>query len=113
MKTISVYRILLIPFFAVAQEPTKWQKMQSEKISAYVLDKIEMSDEDAQFFNQVNLNQLIENAKNIKSSGATSQEEKKVIYAEGRKNLKSKLSERFGKKIAQQIMNAINESRKK
>ena len=38
-------------------------KMQSEKISAYVLDKIEMSDEDAQFFNQVNLNQLIENAK--------------------------------------------------
>ena len=85
---------------------------QAEKVASFVIEKIELNEEDALFFKDVNLTQIVENANNIKESGASTQDEKKAVYAKGRANLKSKLTDRFGRKIAQQLMNAINESRK-
>jgi hypothetical protein len=85
---------------------------QAEKVASFVIEKLDLVEEDAIFFKKVNLTQIVENANNIKESGASTQEEKKAVYAKGRVNLKSKLSDRFGRKVAQQLMNAINESRK-
>ena len=85
---------------------------QAEKVASFVIEKLELNEEDALFFRDVNLTQIVENANNIKESGASTQDEKKAVYAKGRANLKSKLSERFGRKVAQQLMSSINESRK-
>lgn len=81
-------------------------------MSFFVVEKLDLCKEDAIFFKKVNLTQIVENANNIKESGALTQVDKKSIYAKGRANLKSKLSKRFGRKVAQQLMNLINESRK-
>lgn len=81
-------------------------------MSFFVVEKLDLCKEDAIFFKKVNLTQIVENANNIKESGALTQVDKKSIYAKGRANLKSKLSKRFGRKVAQQLMNSINESRK-
>lgn len=78
----------------------------------FVIEKLDLSKEYAIFLKKVNLTQIVENANNIKESGALTQVDKKSIYAKGRANLKSKLSMRFGRKVAQQLMNSINESRK-
>jgi len=112
MKKYFIILMLTSSLFVSAQEANKWQLNQSKKISSYVLEKIELEPEDAEYFKKVQLDQMIQNANEIKASGATSQEDKKKIYATGRLNLKNKLVERFGKKIAQSLMNAINESRK-
>jgi hypothetical protein len=85
---------------------------QAEKVASFVIEKLELNEEDALFFRDVNLTQIVENANNIKESGASTQEEKKAVYARGRANLKSNLSKRFGRKVAQQLINLINESRK-
>ena len=81
-------------------------------MSFFVVEKLDLCKEDAIFFKKVNLTQIVENANNIKESGALTQVDKKSIYAKGRANLKSKLSKRFGRKVAQQLMSSINESRK-
>tara|TARA_Y100000385_G_C12807063_1_gene514426 strand:+ start:158 stop:496 length:339 start_codon:yes stop_codon:yes gene_type:complete len=104
--------LFILPLVVSSQEATKWQVNQAEKVASFVIEKIELNEEDALFFKDVNLTQIVENANNIKESGASTQEEKKAVYAKGRVNLKSKLSDRFGRKVAQQLMNAINESRK-
>jgi hypothetical protein len=104
--------LFILPLVAFSQEATKWQVNQAEKVASFVIEKLDLSEEDAIFFKKVNLMQIVENANNIKESGASTQEEKKAVYAKGRANLKSKLSERFGRKVAQQLMSSINESRK-
>tara|TARA_B100002052_G_scaffold298728_1_gene333211 strand:- start:11779 stop:12120 length:342 start_codon:yes stop_codon:yes gene_type:complete len=111
MRKILTIAFFLLPFFIFSQNATKWQVNQAEKISNYVVEKLNLSTEDASFFKEVQLAQIVENATKIKESGATTQEEKRVIYREGYNNLKSKLTEKFGKKIAQEILSASNEAR--
>tara|TARA_B110000008_G_scaffold79185_1_gene80914 strand:+ start:1368 stop:1709 length:342 start_codon:yes stop_codon:yes gene_type:complete len=112
MKNFLLITLFIIPLVVSSQEATKWQVNQAEKVASFVIEKLELNEEDALFFRDVNLTQIVENANNIKESGASTQDEKKAVYAKGRANLKSKLTDRFGRKIAQQLMNAINESRK-
>ena len=109
MKKILIFSFLLIPFFVFSQN--KWQKNQAEKISTYVSEKLSLSKEDALFFKDVQLAQIVDNATKIKKAGALTQDEKRVIYREGYNNLMSKLSEKFGKKMAQELLKASNEAR--
>ncbi len=111
MKKILILLFLFIPFFIFSQNATKWQQNQAEKISTYVNDKLNLSGKDASFFKKVQLAQIVENATKIKQNGASTSEEKKAIYREGYNNLKTKLSEKFGNKLAQEILRASNEAR--
>ena len=112
MKNFFIYFILLFPILIFAQSATKWQKAQAEKISSYVTQKLNLNDSDALFFEQIQLAQIVENSKKIKESGASSPDEKKVIYKQGYSRLKEKLTEKFGNKLAQEILKASNEARK-
>ena len=112
MKNFLLITLFILPLVVSSQEAARWQVNQAEKVASFVIEKLELNEEDALFFRDVNLTQIVENANNIKESGASTQDEKKAVYAKGRANLKSKLTDRFGRKIAQQLMNAINESRK-
>ena len=71
-----------------------------------------LNKKDAAFFSKVQLAQIVENANNIKESGASSAEEKKAIYSVGYSNIKAKLNKRFGNKLAQEILKVANEARK-
>ena len=71
-----------------------------------------LNKKDAAFFSKVQLAQIVENANNIKESGASSAEEKKAIYSVGYSNIKAKLNQRFGNKLAQEILKVANEARK-
>jgi hypothetical protein len=46
---------------------------QAEKVASYVIEKLDLIEEDAIFFKKVNLTQIVENANNIKESGASTQ----------------------------------------
>ena len=111
MKKNLILFFLFIPFFIFSQNATKWQQNQADKISSYVSDKLSLSSKDASFFKKAQLAQIVENATKIKESGASTSEEKKAIYRQGYNNLKTKLTEKFGNKLAQEILKASNEAR--
>ena len=111
MKRLLILAFLLVPFFIFSQNATKWQQNQAEKISSYVIEKFSLNSKDASFFRKVQLSQIVENAAKIREIGASTPEEKKAIYREGFNNLKAKLSEKFGNKLAQEILKASNEAR--
>ena len=102
---------MFIPFFIFSQNATKWQQNQADKISSYVSDKLNLSSKDASFFKKAQLAQIVENATKIKESGASTAEDKKAIYRQGYNKLKTKLTEKFGNKLAQEILKASNEAR--
>ena len=112
MKNFLLITLFILPLFVFSQEATKWQVNQAEKVASFVIEKLELNEEDALFFRDVNLTQIVENANNIKESGASSAEEKKAIYSVGYSNIKAKLNKRFGNKLAQEILKVANEARK-
>ena len=112
MKKILFILFLTLPFFAFSQNATKWQQKNADKISNYVIEKMNLNSKDAAFFSKVQLAQIVENANSIKESGASSDEEKKAIYRVGYSNIKEKLTKRFGNKLAQELLKAANEARK-
>ena len=112
MKNLLFITFLILPFFAFSQNATKWQQKNADKISNYVIQKMNLNSKDATFFSKVQLAQIVENANSIKESGASSDEEKKAIYRVGYTNIKEKLTKRFGNKLAQELLKAANEARK-
>ncbi len=101
-----------MPLFTFSQNATKWQQKNADKISNYVIEKMNLNEKDAIFFSKVQLAQIVENANSIKQSGASSAEEKKAIYRVGYNNIKEKLTKRFGNKLAQELLKVANEARK-
>ena len=61
----------------LSQNATKWQQKNADKISSYVIEKMDLNTKDAAFFSKAQLAQIVENANNIKESGASTAEEKK------------------------------------
>ena len=112
MKNILFLLFLTLPLFAFTQNATKWQQKNSDKISNYVINKMNLNKKAAALFSKVQLAQIVENANNIKESGASSAEEKKAIYSDGYSNINAKLNKRFGNKLAQEILKVANEARK-
>ena len=49
----------------------------ADKISSYVIEKMDLNTKDAAFFSKAQLAQIVENANNIKESGASTDEEKR------------------------------------
>ena len=111
MKKNLILFFLFIPFFIFSQNATKWQQKNADKISSYVIEKMDLNTKDAAFFSKAQLAQIVENANNIKESGASTAEEKKAVYRIGYTNIKAKLEKRFGKKLAADLLKAANEAR--
>ena len=113
MKKFLLITTFLIPFYAFSQNATKSQEKRSDMITTYVIDKLELSDEDAKFYKKVHLAQIVDNATNVRESNASSDEEKRLIYRKGYENIRTKLLKKFGNKKAQSILKASNEARNK
>ena len=113
MKKIFLLIIFIFPFVTFSQNATKSQQNRSDLITVYVIDKLELSEKDAQFFKKIHLAQIVDNAIKVKESNASSNEEKRLVYRKGYENLKAKLTEQFGNKKAQQILKASNQARNK
>jgi hypothetical protein len=50
MKKILFILFLTLPFFAFSQNATKWQQNNADKISNYVVEKMNLNSKDAAFF---------------------------------------------------------------
>ena len=110
-KTLTIFFI----FFSLSlfsQEANSWQIKQAKKISDFVSDKHDLSEDDSKFFYNAQLNQIVENALKIKELGASKPEEKRPIYRQGFNNLKRILTERFGSELANELMKSSNLARK-
>ena len=113
MKNFLLITIFLIPFIAFSQNATKSQEKRSDMITSYVIDKLELSDEEAKFYKKVHLAQIVDNAINVRESNASTAEEKRLIYRKGYESIRNKLVKKFGNKKAQSILKASNEARNK
>ena len=111
MRNLLIILILIFPSLMLSQSATKWQQKNADKISSYVIEKMDLNTKDAAFFSKAQLAQIVENANNIKESGASTEEEKKAVYRIGYTNIKAKLEKRFGKKLAADLLKAANEAR--
>tara|TARA_Y100000813_G_scaffold30115_1_gene19087 strand:+ start:24 stop:335 length:312 start_codon:yes stop_codon:yes gene_type:complete len=88
MKKTILFIILIIPVFVFAQEPTKNQIKNAEKVTNYVAEKHSLSKKDKKIFYDATLNQIVTNAAEIKKQGITDPEAKKVVYRKGYNNKK-------------------------
>ena len=77
MKNLLIILLLIFPSLMLSQNATKWQQKNADKISSYVIEKMDLNTKDAAFFSKAQLAQIVENANNIKESGASTDEEKK------------------------------------
>ena len=77
----------------------------------YVAKNMELTEEDTAFINQVFLDRVVNASKKIRGKGL-SQEQKREIYTEEYVNAKNKLTDRFGKKMANKVMSLSNKARK-
>ena len=111
MRNLIIITLFILPSLMFSQTATKWQEKNAEKISNYVIEKLNLNAKDAAFFSKVQLTQIVENANNIKESGASTADEKKAVYRKGYANIKAKLDKRFGKKLAADLLKAANEAR--
>ena len=111
MKNLLIILLLILPSLMLSQNATKWQQKNADKISSYVIEKMDLNTKDAAFFSKAQLAQIVENANNIKETGASTEEEKKAVYRIGYTNIKAKLEKRFGKKLAADLLKAANEAR--
>ena len=76
MRNLLIILILIFPSLILSQSATKWQQKNADKISSYVIEKMDLNTKDAAFFSKAQLAQIVENANNIKESGASTDEEK-------------------------------------
>ena len=90
MRNLLIILILIFPSLTLSQSATKWQQKNADKISSYVIEKMDLNTKDAAFFSKAQLAQIVENANNIKA----------------------KLEKRFGKKLAADLLKAANEARR-
>ena len=72
---------------------------------------MELTEEDTAFINQVFLDRVVNASKKIRGKGL-SQEQKREVYTEEYVNAKNKLTDRFGKKMANKVMSLSNKARK-
>ena len=111
IKTL-IFFFLTIPVFLFAQEPTKNQIKNAEKITNYVAEKHSLSKKDKKIFYDATLNQIVTNAAEIKKQGITDSESKKVVYRKGYNNIKETLSKKFGNQKAVALLKSGNEARR-
>ena len=112
MKKTFLFILLTIPVFLFAQEPTKNQINNAEKISNYVAEKHSLNNKDKKVFYEATLNQIVTNAAKIKKQGITDSEAKKVVYREGYNNIREVLSKKFGNQKAMALLKSGNEARR-
>ena len=112
MKKTILFIFLTIPFFLFAQEPTKNQIKNAEKISNIVAEKHSLSKKDKKIFYDATLNQMVTNAAEIKKQGITDPEAKKVVYRNGYNNIRETLSKKFGNQKAVALLKSANEARR-
>tara|TARA_B100000963_G_scaffold170113_1_gene148021 strand:- start:4704 stop:5045 length:342 start_codon:yes stop_codon:yes gene_type:complete len=112
MKKILIFFFLTIPVFLFAQEPTKNQIKNAEKITNYVAEKHSLNKKDKKIFYDATLNQIVTNAAEIKKQGITDVEAKKVVYRKGYNNIKETLSKKFGNQKAVALLKSGNEARR-
>ena len=112
MKKTILLIILIIPVFVFAQEPTKNQIKNAEKVTNYVAEKHSLSKKDKKIFYDATLNQIVTNAAEIKRQGITDSEAKKVVYRKGYNNIKETLSKKFGNQKAVALLKSGNEARR-
>ena len=113
MKNFLLIFFLTIPLVAFSQDATKWQVKQADNISTYVIKKLNLNSEDAVFFKKIQLERIVDNAAIIKETGASSAEDKQLIYRKSFNIMNDLLSDKFGKQKAREILKAANEARKK
>tara|TARA_B100000963_G_scaffold300523_1_gene272900 strand:+ start:2851 stop:3192 length:342 start_codon:yes stop_codon:yes gene_type:complete len=112
MKKTILFIFLILPVFVFAQEPTKNQIKNAEKITNYVAEKHSLSKKDKKIFYDATLNQIVTNAAEIKRQGITDAEAKKVVYRKGYNNIKETLSKKFGNQKAIALLKSGNEARR-
>ena len=112
MKKTILFIFMIIPVFVFAQEPTKNQIKNAEKITNYVAEKHSLSKKDKKIFYEATLNQIVTNAAEIKNQGITDSEAKKVVYRKGYNNIKETLSKKFGNQKAVALLKSGNEARR-
>ena len=112
MKKTILFIILIIPVFVFAQEPTKNQIKNAEKVTNYVAEKHSLSKKDKKIFYDATLNQIVTNASEIKKQGITDSEAKRVVYLKGYNNIKETLSKKFGNQKAVALLKSGNEARR-
>ncbi len=111
MKKLFLILLLVLPMVVLAQTANKYQADRAKLFSDYVAENMDLTDEDKEFVNQVFLDRIVNAAKKIKGKGL-SQEEKRAVYTEEYSNAKNKLTDRFGKKMANKVLNLSNKARK-
>jgi hypothetical protein len=72
---------------------------------------MELTEEDTSFIHQVFLDRVVNASKKIRGKGL-SQDQKREVYTEEYANAKNKLTDRFGKKMANKVMSLSNKARK-
>ena len=112
MKKSILFIFLVIPVFILAQEPTKNQIKNAEKVTNYVAEKHSLSKKDKKIFYDATLNQIVTNAAEIKKQGITDPEAKKVVYRKGYNNIKETLSKKFGNQKAVALLKSGNDARR-
>ena len=112
MKKTILFISLIIPVFVFAQEPTKNQIKNAEKITNFVAEKHSLTKKDKKIFYDATLNQIVTNAAEIKKQGITDPEAKKVVYRKGYFNIKETLSKKFGNQKAVALLKSSNEARR-
>jgi len=111
MKKLFLILILALPIVGLAQTANKYQVDRAKLFSDYVSKNMELTDDDTAFIHQVFLDRVVNASKKIKGKGL-SQEQKREIYTEEYANAKNKLTDRFGKKMANKVMSLSNKARK-
>ena len=100
-----------MPVVGLAQTVNKYQVDRAKLFSDYVAKNMELTEEDTSFIHQVFLDRVVNASKKIKGKGL-SQEQKREVYTEEYANAKNKLTDRFGKKMANKVMSLSNKARK-
>ena len=111
MKKIFLILLLALPLVGLAQNANKYQVDRAKLFSDYVSKNIELTEDDSNFIQQVFLDRVVNASRKIKGNGL-SQEQKREVYTQEYTNAKNKLTERFGKKMANKIMSLSNKARK-
>tara|TARA_X000000950_G_scaffold44424_1_gene50254 strand:+ start:2203 stop:2571 length:369 start_codon:yes stop_codon:yes gene_type:complete len=111
MKKLFLILFLALPIVGLAQTANKYQVDRAKLFSDYVAKNMELTEDDTAFIHQVFLDRVVNASKKIKGKGL-SQEQKREIYTEEYANAKNKLTDRFGKKMANKVMSLSNKARK-
>ena len=111
MKKLLLILLLALPIVGLAQNANKYQVDRAKLFSDYVSKNMELTGDDTAFVQQVFLDRVVNASKKIKGKGL-SQEQKREVYTEEYANAKNKLTDRFGKKMANKVMSLSNKARK-